>query len=92
MELSRYDLTIAKDNRVNKSVPMSRELSQKINEALRLMPNTDFSKATREMWVRLILEMRDGGYFKELPETTQIQKITEGYYRDQNPFIKKVTY
>ena len=89
MELSRYDLAMNKENRVNKSVPMSREFSQKINEALELMPNTDFSKATREFWTRLILSMRDAGYFKDLPETVQVTKITEGYFRDQNPFIKK---
>ncbi len=89
MELSQYDLMTNKENRVNKSVPMSKELSQKINATLRMMPNTDFSKATREMWVRLILSMGDAGYFKDLPETIQVHKISQQYFRDQNPFVRK---
>ena len=89
MELSGYDLAINKENRVNKTVPMSRELSEKINEVLQYMPNTDFSKCTREMWVRLILKMKDEGVFNR-QEIIRVQSVADDYFKDHlSPFVKK---
>ena len=90
MELSRYDLSMTKGERVNKTVPMSKELSEKINLALKYMPNTDFSKCTREMWVRLILSMRDRGVMTEPPETILVRKTVEDYSHEHfDEFLPK---
>jgi hypothetical protein len=84
MELSKYDVAVTKENRVNKTVPMSREMSDKINILCRML-NTDFSKGTRDLWINAYLKARESGL---VDRPNVIQVASESFLEDRNPFAR----
>jgi hypothetical protein len=85
LEFSVYDIPRTKDNKVNKTVQMSKEMSQKVNILCDLM-NTDFTKATNDMWINAIMRARELGI---IDRPTMIQKIGDDFIEGSNPYIRK---
>ena len=85
MELSRYDLLVIKSGAVKKSCPMSPEMSEKINEVCSVM-NTDYCKATRDMWINVIMQAREQGL---IDRPTVLQKASNEMFPVQDPYHRK---
>ncbi len=84
MEISRYDITRTKGNKINKTVPMSKEMSEKVMILCRMM-NTDFTKATNDLWISIIMRARECGM---IDRPTVIQVVSDKFLETQNPFAR----